>query len=130
MVVAALFAEWVLIKAEMKRSEIKRIGRIDGLYGVGAILVVLAGLALWLWVGKPAEFYNENGLIHVKLGLFTLVGLLSIIPTIFYLKNGKGDPEETVSIPVKIKILISVQLIILILMPFLASAMALGVKLF
>ena len=79
----------------MSRYEIKRIPKIDGIYGLGAILVLVAGLLLWFAVGKPAQFYSRNWIFHTKLTMFVVLGLLSIYPTIFFLKNRKGDDLDT-----------------------------------
>jgi len=44
----------------MTRSEIKRISKVDVIYGFGALLVLIVGFTLWFWVGKPAVFYSRN----------------------------------------------------------------------
>jgi putative membrane protein len=56
-----------------------------------------------------------------------VLGLLSIIPTLFYQKNKKGPSEEKVSIPKRIIMFIRVELLILVIMPLLATLMAYGV---
>ena len=101
--------------------------KVDGYYGLSSIIVVAAGLTLWLWVGKPAEFYHENGIIYIKLGLFILVGLLSIIPTVFFFKNRKGEGDELIEIPRKVLMIVRLELIILLIIPFLAVMMANGI---
>ena len=100
-VISTVVSQHLLLKDELTRREIKRISRIDAIYGISAILVVVAGLAMWFWVGKPAEYYSRNWIFHLKFTLFIIVGLLSIIPTVYYIKQAKGDPEEKVAIPKK-----------------------------
>jgi putative membrane protein len=126
-IVAAIVGQHLLIKDELKRSEIKRLTVLDTIYGAGAILVLIVGLTLWFRVGKPAEFYTKNWIFHLKVTLFVLLGLLSIIPTVFFLKNKKGDPEELVKIPKRIVMVIRTELLLLFIMPLLASLMAYGV---
>jgi len=130
-VVSAVVAEYLLLKAKMTRAELKRLSIIDGFYGVASIIVVGAGLYLWLGgIGKPAEFYTNNHIFLTKVGLFILVGLLSLYPTIFFLKNRKGDDETTlIEVPKSIKMVIRIELLILFLMPLLATLMANGVGL-
>lgn len=125
-VISTVVAEHLLLKDKMSRQELTRISKIDGIYGVSAILVVLAGLAMWLWVGKPAEYYSRNWIFHTKFTMFIIVGLLSIIPTVFFMKNRKGDPEEIIEIPKKIIMVIRMELTLLFIMPLLASLMAYG----
>lgn len=89
-IVGSLFTEFVLLKKEMSRSELARLSRIDAVYGLASIALLAAGLTLWLGsIGKPAEFYTNNPIFLTKLGLFTIVGLLSIYPTVYFLKNRK-----------------------------------------
>lgn len=126
--VATLTVEWVLIKPEMSRRSLKRLAKIDGLYGLSAILVVSMGFLLWLKVGKPAEFYNGNHIFYTKVGLAVLVGLLSIYPTIFFAKQSKGkDLDEMVVIPASIRKTVTVELILMAIIPLLATLMAGGI---
>lgn len=128
-IIITVGGEFFLLKQDMTRAEIRRISRIDGLYGLASITLVAAGLTLWFGVGKPAEYYNANWVFHLKWGLFVVVGLLSIIPTLFFTKNRKGNPEEIISVPQKVKNAIRLELIILFIIPMLATAMAKGIGL-
>ena len=128
-VVSSVVAEHLLLKPQMTRAEIKRLSTIDGIYGLSSIVVVGVGLTLWLSdIGKPAVFYTQNHIFLTKVGLFVIVGLLSIYPTVFFLKNRKGeDSREEVTIPKAIKILIRTELLLLFLIPLLAVLMAKGI---
>lgn len=127
MVFSCLAIEFVLLKPQIDRKILKIVFKIDGYYGLFSILVVAAGLTLWLWIGKPAEFYHENGIIYIKLGLFVVVGLLSIIPTVFFFRNRKGDNADLVEIPGRVRTIIRLELLILLILPMLAVLMANGV---
>ncbi|GAB4403372.1 MAG: DUF2214 family protein [Microscillaceae bacterium] len=127
-IVATLFAEWVLLKKEMRPSEIARLGLIDAVYGLSAITLLGAGFTLWFVVGKPAAFYSFNWIFWLKLGLFTLIGLLSIYPTVFFLKNGKKNlPDTPIAVPRLVHQMVVAELLILLLLPLLASLMARGI---
>ncbi len=135
LVVGSLFAESWILKSSMSRTQIKQLGKIDGIYGLASIITVAAGLILWLSdIGKPAEFYQTNGLIYLKLGIFTLVGLLSIYPTVFFAKQrqSKSHPngEEVINIPKSIKIIMMVELLLVFTLPFWAAMMAQGISIF
>lgn len=130
-IVGSLVSEHLLLKDKMSRDELKRIARIDGVYGIAAILLLAAGLTLWFGVGKPAEIYSKNWIFHFKVTLFVVLGLLSIYPTIFFLKHQKGDDRNTlVEVPSQIKWLLRMELLILFSMPLLATLMARGIGYF
>ena len=95
---------------------------------MSAVAVLFIGLVLWLWVGKPAEFYSTNPVFHVKLGLFLVVFLLSLYPTIFFFKNRKSE-EEVIQVPKAIVTLLRLEIILLVPIPILATLMARGIGL-
>lgn len=129
-IVGALVAERVLLKPEMKRREVIRLSKIDGLYGLASISLLAAGLTLWLGeYGKPAAFYTENPLFHTKLGLFVIVGILSIWPTVFFIKQRKGDADDTIVIPRRIIRIVQFELLLLAIIPLFAGLMAKGIGL-
>ncbi len=129
--ISAVVAEHLLLKKQLTRKEIKRLSIIDGIYGISAILVVAMGLTLWFGVGKPAEVYSKNWIFHLKVGLFILMALLSIYPTVFFLKNRKGaSPEEVVTLPDSIKWMIRLELLLVIVIPLCATLMAKGIGFF
>lgn len=135
LVVGSLFAEAWMLKKSMTRAQLKQLGNIDGIYGLASIITVAAGLIMWLSdIGKPAEFYHDNGLIYLKLGIFTLVGLLSIYPTVFFAKQKQSkknpDAEELVQIPGRIKTVVMVELLLVFTLPFWAAMMAQGISIF
>ena len=129
-VVGALTAELVLVRHEMTRKEIQLLSRIDMFYGIGTVVVMSAGFALWFAIGKPPSFYSNNWIFIAKLILFSIVGILSILPTVFFLKNRKGQEEDVVVIPSKIRILIVLECILLVLIPLCAVLMANGIGAF
>ena len=124
----ALVIENLAISRTITREDARNLARVDAVYGISAGLVLLFGLILWLWVGKPAEFYTDNPLFHAKLGLFVLVGLLSIYPTVFLLRNRKTE-AETLPVPAVIPWLLRAELLLLVFIPVLAVLMARGIGL-
>ena len=115
----------------MTRREIGRLASIDAVYGVAALILVAAGLTLWLAsIGKPAVFYTKNWIFHTKLTVFILIGLSSIAPTVFFTKNRKGNPDEVVEVPTRIVTMLRIELSLLVIMPLLAGLMAHGVGFF
>jgi len=128
---STLVSEHLLLKKELARQEIGRLAKIDAVYGIAALALLSAGLTLWLGsVGKPAVYYSKNWVFHTKLTLFLLVGLLSIHPTVFFIRNRKGSPEETIQIPKSVFMALRAELALLVIIPLLAGLMAKGVGYF
>lgn len=125
-VVATVVAEHLLLKNRMSRAEIKRVSLLDGIFGVSALMVLAMGLLMWFVVGKPAAYYTSNWIFHLKIGLFLVVGILSIVPTRYLIKARKGDPQEILEVPAKIKMIVRLELLILFIIPLLATLMAQG----
>ena len=130
-IVGSLVSEYLLLKKEMTRTEIKRLSIVYAAYGFAALTLLIAGLTLWLGgFGKPTEFYTRNWIFHTKIALFITIGLLSIYPTVFFIKKSKGEPNQTVTIPSTIYWMIRIELIILFIIPLLAGLMAHGIGFF
>lgn len=130
-IVSALVSEHLLLKKSLTRAELSRLARIDAVYGLAAVTLLIAGLTLWLGeVGKPSIYYSKNWIFHLKISLYVLIGLLSIYPTIFFLKNRNGNADEIVSIPSRIFWMIRLELLLLFIIPILAGLMAKGVGFF
>jgi len=130
-IVGVLVSEHMLLKKQMTRSEIARLSRIDAIYGLAALTLLIAGLTLWLGsFGKPAVYYTRNWVFHMKLTLFLTIGLLSIYPTIFFIKQRKGKPDEIVNIPATVFLMLRIELLLLLIIPLLAGLMSKGIGLF
>ncbi len=55
--VSSPVAEHPLLKPSLTRKEIDRLNKIDGAYGLSVLILLIAGLTLWLGGhGKPSEF--------------------------------------------------------------------------
>jgi putative membrane protein len=128
---SSVVSEHLLLKPRMTRSEIQRLSVLDAVYGISALIIVGIGLTLWFGVGKPAEFYTKNWIFHLKVGLFIIVAILSIYPTVFFLRNRKGNnPAELVDVPKSIVWLIRLELLLLAFIPLCAALMAKGIGYF
>jgi putative membrane protein len=111
----------------MKRSEIGRLAKIDAIYGIAATTLLAAGLTLWFGgFAKPSIYYSNNWIFLTKIALVLTVALLSIKPTFFFLKQRKGNPEEKVTIPSSIFLLLRIELVLLAIIPLLAGLMSNG----
>lgn len=123
---AVCLLEHQLLAPRLPRSTIQRLMRVDGLFGLAALVVLLSGLGMALWLAKPLDYYLGNWVFHLKFTLFILIGLISAYPTLYFLRNRKGDPEEKVALPAAIRQVIRLELLGILCLPLLGVLMANG----
>jgi putative membrane protein len=95
-----LAQEWLLLRAGAAALDLDRLARADAGFGLFAGLVVLTGTLRAIWGAKGWAFYAHNPAFHAKIGLFVLVGLLSILPTVAFIrwrKARRADPAYRVA---------------------------------
>ncbi len=129
LVVGSVFAQQFLVKRTLNQKTLKTVLLTDSIYGIAAIFAVAFGLTLWFGVGKPPSFYSDGSAIWIKLGLFTAVGLLSIYPTVFYIRNRKKE-VEFIEVPKMLIYILRIEAFLLLLIPFFAELMVFGVNIF
>ena len=83
---ACLVYEFIAYRKNMSIAEIRRIQRTDLVYGISAGLLLLVGLLRVFFFEKGPNFYMNNPFFWVKLTAFLVVALLSIDPTIRYIR--------------------------------------------
>ena len=83
---ACLVYEFIAYRKNMSLAEIRRIQRTDLVYGISAGLLLLVGLLRVFFFEKGPNFYMNNPFFWVKMTAFLVVGLLSIDPTIRYIR--------------------------------------------
>lgn len=84
--VAILFVEMALCKLGMSPAQVRTLTRYDGLYGAFAAVLLVVGTMRVFWGIKGAQFYAHNPAFHAKVGLFIIIGLLSVPPTLRYFR--------------------------------------------
>lgn len=97
--VAMLVAESALLRGTVDRSTLQRLAGIDRGYGLCAMLLIVAGLSR-VWFGiKGHDFYLHNPWFHAKLAAFLFTGLLSILPTVRFLRWRKALAADSHYLP-------------------------------
>jgi putative membrane protein len=80
-------SEAALCRVEWMNAKIvERLVTVDRIYGITALGVLLTGVARTIWGIKGAGWYWANGLLHLKVGLFVVVALMSIKPTLMFIR--------------------------------------------
>lgn len=91
--VACLVYEFIAYRRNMGIAEVRRIQRVDLAYGISAGLLLVVGLLRVFFFEKGPNFYMNNPFFWVKMMAFLLVGLLSIDPTIRYIRWNRVLPQ-------------------------------------
>ena len=130
--VAILVVEMALCKPGMSTAQVRQLTRYDMFYGIFAGALLAAGFARMYLGAKGAAFYWGNPVFHAKIGLFLLIGLLSIGPTLRYVKWSKALKCDPSFVPGKEEIVgarkfIHMQALLVVVLPLLAALMARGI---
>jgi len=129
--VVFIASEAALCRVEwLNAAAVERIARVDMVYGIAAIGVLLTGVARTWWGMKGTAWYWTNPLLHVKLGLFIAVGVLSIFPTLTYFRwrkavRSSGTLPDAAEIR-KTRKLVMIQAHLIALIPLAAVFLARG----
>lgn len=84
----ALVAELALLQLHFTQEIARKIRAFDAIYGICAGLILVLGAARVMYFEKTADYYLHSGPFLLKMGLFAVVGLISIYPTLIFLKWG------------------------------------------
>jgi putative membrane protein len=132
----AVFARGRALRAVAARGNAAVHGAFlpDSLWGIAALLWIVTGLArLFGGVEKTLDFYLYNGFFWVKMGLFASVFALEIVPMLTLVRwraavrSGRTVDTSGAALLARIN---TVELVLTVLIPFTAAAMARGLWLF
>ena len=96
--ISAILALVVFISSEaalcrpqwMNAAIVERLVTVDRIYGISAMAVLATGLIRIYFGTKGATWYWGNWLLHLKLTLFIVVALISIAPTLRFIRWRKA----------------------------------------
>lgn len=135
---AAIFAliwflakEWTLLRAGAANVDVERIAKADAGFGAMAGIVLVTGALRAAFGAKGWAFYAHNPAFHAKVTLFVIVGLVSIAPTLQFLrwrKARRADAAFRVSDAqwTRARRFLMVELHLIALIPLLAVIMSRG----
>lgn len=113
-------------------ARMRYLARVDLLYVAAAVLALATGVLRVVWFGQGAGFYLHNPVFYIKLALFAAVGLLSIPPTLQYLrwmralKSGGTAFAEPWQVA-RVRRYLVAELVLFALIPLMAVLMARGI---
>jgi putative membrane protein len=83
--VAAVAIEFTLIRSELTLASARRLQVTDIVLGIAAGALLVIGLLRVFFFEKGAAYYWHSHAFLTKFGLFIIIGLLSIVPTMEFL---------------------------------------------
>ena len=69
---------------------VTRLSRLDAGYGAVAVLILIVGVARVVWGAKGWVAYSSNPFFWGKIATFTAIGLISIVPTLQFMRWSKA----------------------------------------
>jgi len=132
LLVAVVMVELVLLRGELTVAAARTLLRMDSVYGLSAIVLLVVGFVRVFSTEKGADYYFHSGPFIAKLALFIVVGLLSIMPTVQFLgwrkalKDGRL-PELDDGKRRRLRMVIHIELTLLFLIMLCAALMARGI---
>ena len=130
--VVFITSEAALCRPEwMNAAVVQRLARVDMIYAASAVLVLLTGVARTVWGVQGGGWYWSQPLLHIKFTLFVVIGLLSIKPTLTFVRWKKALAAGG-SLPAEAEVrstrrLVMVQAHLMLLIPLAAVLLARGV---
>ncbi|MGH8494419.1 MAG: DUF2214 family protein [Moraxellaceae bacterium] len=127
---SALVVEHLLFRPQLDAATAKRIGTVDAIYGASAGLVLMTGFARMAYE-KGFAFYMQHWAFYALFILFVIVGLISIYPTVVYLRwrkdvrEGRAPLMDAATVR-RVTIILRTELALVLVMPLLAAWMARG----
>lgn len=128
---ALLVLEHQLFNQQLDFKRARSLLRADTAFGIVAGLVLVTGAMRAMRYGKGFDYYLNNSFFHAKIGLFVIVALMSIYPTVTFLKwrpalKAGQVPQLTSTTTRWVKLIIRIELVALLLIPLMAALMARG----
>ncbi len=121
-----LFAELISVRPGMDREAVARIAAIDICYGVLAGLIIVVGFSRAIFAAKGWTYYSHNAFFWAKLGTFAAVGVLSVPPTLDYIRWRRANIAPSAVQVRVVRRYLWVEVALFALLPAFAAAMARG----
>jgi putative membrane protein len=121
-----LFGELVLVRKGVDLATVAQVGRIDLMYGALAGLIIVVGFSRAIFAAKGWAYYSHNLFFHLKVGTFVVIGLLSIPPTLAYIRWRRSGAAPDDAQVAAARRWLWAEMILFAFLPAFAAAMARG----
>lgn len=130
---ALLVSELALFRPRMEAGVVRLLPRLDLLYLVAVIAIIVTGLLRVFFFAKGAAFYAASEFFWIKIALFAIVGLLSLPPTFAFIANRRTASGQALDLAPnrfnRIRSFIVAELAVFALIPLAAALMSRGLSL-
>jgi len=130
-VVVFITSEAALCRVEwLNAAVVRRLARVDLIYLFAALAVLGTGVARTWWGMKGAGWYWSQPLLHAKVTLFVVIGLMSLGPTMRFLR-WRRQLRATGALPAEAEVrgvrrLVMIEAHLMVLIPLLGVFLARG----
>ena len=119
-------AELVLVRTNLDASAVTRTARIDLWYGIVAGAIVVVGFTRAIFASKGWAYYEHNAFFWAKIATFVVIALLSVSPTLRYLRWERSGTVPTNVEIAAVRRFLWAEVVLFALLPIFAAAMARG----
>ena len=128
----ALVVESQNLKKDISLAQAWTLVIADAIYGLSAIMILGTGILRVIYFGKGSDYYLNSPVFYTKVGIFIIVGLLSLYPTFSFLswiKNLRENKPPHLELPQlqRLSWLIRGELIGFAFIPLFAAMLARGI---
>lgn len=128
---ALLVLEHQLMLQPLDFARARSLYRTDIAFGIVAGLVLFTGVARAMHFGKGLDYYLNNSFFHAKVGVFIVIALMSLYPTMtFFRWRSALKAGQLPTLPPdqarRVTLVIRIELLLLLLLPMFAALMARG----
>ena len=121
-----LFAELVVVRKGVTQEAVARIAAVDLWYGILAGLNLIVGFSRAVFAAKGWAYYSHNSFFLAKMVTFALVGVLSIPPTMAFIRWRRATEAPTDAQVRRVRLFLLAEVHLFLLLPIFAAAMARG----
>ena len=123
--------EMGIVSPTMKRDEILGVARVDLWYGILAGAIIVVGFIRANVAAKGWAFYAVNLFFWAKIATFVVIGLLSIVPTVVFIRWRNALKSNSAFAPQadaigRIRGYLWAEAVLFLLLPVFAAVMARG----
>lgn len=121
-----VFAEFWALRSGISASTVQRVARMDLWYGVLAAAIIVIGFCRAIFAAKGWAYYSHNAFFWAKVGTFAVIGLLSIPPTMAFIRWRRAAVSPSDSDMKSVRRCVHLELALFVFLPIFAAAMARG----
>jgi putative membrane protein len=121
-----LCAEFIAVRAGMTAATLARVAAADLSYGAMAGLIIVVGFSRAVFAAKGWLYYSHNAFFWAKIATFLAVGLLSVPPTIAFIRWRRAAQPPTDAQIAGVRRYLWAEVLLFLLLPVFAAAMARG----